>query len=129
MKPIKQTLLSDHSVTPPIYGNCLQACMASLLDLPLEEVPHFIECDSYPMNFHRWLESKGLTSVSFKQPDIDGRSTFWGHHIICGPSPRFGLHAVIGLNGNPFFDPHPSNDMLKPDSEKEWTYLFVFPKI
>lgn len=35
MKPIFQTIID------PLQGNCLQAAVASLMDLPLEAVPHF----------------------------------------------------------------------------------------
>ena len=73
MTPVKQTILTDKTVDPPVVGNCFQACVASLLDLPLDDVPHFCDCNSWPMNFHRWLEDRGLTSVQFSQPDLDGK--------------------------------------------------------
>ncbi len=36
----KQTIFTDHE--KGLYGNCLQACIANLLELPLSEVPHFV---------------------------------------------------------------------------------------
>lgn len=33
------------TISSPINGNCLQACVASLLDLELEEVPNFVDHD------------------------------------------------------------------------------------
>lgn len=125
MKPIKQTVLTDRDANPPVIGNCFQACVASLLELPICEVPHFCDCNSWPMNFHRWLEARGLTSVQFSQQDLDGRSGFWGYHIIAGPSPRHGRHGVIGYNGEIVFDPHPSNEGLLPG---DWAYTFIFEK-
>lgn len=36
MKPVKQT------ITDAMYGNCLQACIASVLELKLDLVPNFM---------------------------------------------------------------------------------------
>lgn len=49
-----------------------------------------------------------------------------GYHIIGGPSPRGGgiLHAVVGLNGEVAFDPHPSKAGLAGDPSK-WTYDYL----
>lgn len=51
------------------------------------------------------------------------------YHIISGPSPRGNgvYHAVIGLNGQVHFDPHPSRAGLAGDPS-EWTFdLLVKP--
>lgn len=45
MTPVFQTIISDKQ------GNCMQAAIASLLDLPLESVPHFVSFG------HKWFES------------------------------------------------------------------------
>lgn len=125
MTPVKQTLLTDRSIDPPIVGNCFQACVASLLDRPLSDVPHFAEANEWPLNFHRWLDEQGLTCVEFKDSNPDARAEFWGHHMIIGPSPRAGKHAVIGLNGEIVFDPHPSNEGL---GDGEVSYAFICQK-
>ena len=43
MTPVFQTTFSDEN--NPKTGNCMQAAIASLLDLSLEDVPNFIEFD------------------------------------------------------------------------------------
>ena len=114
MTPVKQNITHD-AVS---VGNCFQACVASILDLPLDEVPHFCndygQVDRFPLNYMKWLAARGLVYLEFST-DSTGAMEFWGHHLICGPSPRGDfLHSVVGFNGEPVFDPHPSGDMLRP---------------
>lgn len=39
MIPVKQTILSDH--TNNIYGNCLRACLASILEVDIDSISTF----------------------------------------------------------------------------------------
>ncbi len=42
------------------HGNCMQAAIASLFELPLEEVPHFLEFkDEWFSIFHKFIFNKG----------------------------------------------------------------------
>ncbi|MBK8896638.1 MAG: hypothetical protein IPN66_05310 [Candidatus Competibacteraceae bacterium] len=50
MNPTRQTILHDKEAG--LFGNCLQATLASLLHMPIDEVPHF--CKIYPA---RWQKS------------------------------------------------------------------------
>lgn len=130
MIPVKQTVMYQHE--PRIYGDCMRACVASILDLPITEVPHFLEVangDNY--EFHDLIEEFLLSR---------GYAVLWQHdlayhwkpgspsvyHLMSGPSPRGeGLfHAVVGRNGASYFDPHPSNAMLAGDKET-WTCSFI----
>jgi len=43
MTPVFQTVVGPADAEKGKKGNCMQAVFASLLDLPLEQVPHFIE--------------------------------------------------------------------------------------
>src|ERR1035437_7996426 len=112
MLPQKQTIFSDEK--QGTVGNCLQACVASLLDLQISEVPHF----SWYMGewYHRlyqFLKTKdceGYGTWSVKShPDWKGFKGIDGFVIAGGTSPRgiFNGHAVIYKDGEPFFDPHP----------------------
>lgn len=38
MKPVEQTEMADYTVDPPIRGNCLAACVASIFEVPLAEL-------------------------------------------------------------------------------------------
>lgn len=74
---------------PKAIGNCFQACVASLLGLPLAEVPHFCEpVRHWERRFHQWLAARDLFAVeaSLKVPD----SLFLSPRTMCiltGDSP------------------------------------------
>jgi len=111
--PLDQTIFGV--VTPEDGkrpGNCWQACVASLLDLPLDQVPHFIEVSPRTWERHtrRFVfEHTGLDLGCFL-PEFP--LTEPGQYVIgSGPSPRGDfLHAVIldGATGALAHDPHPS---------------------
>ena len=124
MTPIKQTIFSDKK--NGIVGNCWQACVASLLDLRLEDVPHFCNSNSWPENYHKWLYDKNLVSIDFTINN-DYQLCYLGYHIIVGHSPRHAgiLHGVIGLNGEICFDVHPDNTGLLESGR--YTYTIIFP--
>ena len=110
------------------FGDCLRACVATLLQIPIVQLPHWRSEPEWPINFYQWLEERDLARVDAKPGKLDGFSELWGLHIISGPSPRGGCnHTVIGYNGDIFFDPHPTGDGLA-GSSKDWKYIFIFPK-
>ena len=127
MKPIMQTIFK-----PPL-GNCLQATIASVFELSLNDVPNFAEYFNFDDpddrkwddKFQEWLASKGCYSL-----DLDatqGLDVIWkprGYHLIGGPSPRGDYdHAIVGHNGEAVHDPFPDGncELIKHDS---WT-IFV----
>jgi hypothetical protein len=102
------------------HGNCFQACVASITDTPLEEVPHF--CDGENENWwsdtKKWCEQNGLVVVNFEWninllPTLEAIDD---HYIVSGPSPRGNwLHSVVGYKGKCVHDPHPDDAMLAGD--------------
>ena len=55
MKPVYQTIFGKEN------GNCLQAVVASVLELPLDEVPHFISFgDEWLDSYREFMLSKGF---------------------------------------------------------------------
>lgn len=92
MKPIKQTILEAGR------GNALQACVASLLELSLEDVPNFLESPDYLESLNQWLS---LRSQAFLKVDLtDGRLPYPAAAgllcLLAGPSPR-GTHRHVVL--------------------------------
>ena len=53
MKPVDQTTFGSP------HGNCFQAGVASALELPLEEVPHFCDGDNpmWLIDLENWFQS------------------------------------------------------------------------
>lgn len=119
MTPQKQTIFSD--LTTGVHGNCFTACVASLFDKPISEVPNFIDMgEDWFDAFIKYVHEQGAELIGMyhlgpkEWPDDSLWQEFDGYAIAGGGSPR-GVpngHAVIYKNGEPFFDPHPSNAFL-----------------
>lgn len=99
MREVTQTILHDQ--IPGVPGNCLQAAVASLLDLDLDDVPHFIEHDNWLQYLVDWGRDHGYLVID-RQPD----SVRMG--IAYGPAERGVQHAVVMVDGAISWDPHPS---------------------
>jgi hypothetical protein len=100
---VTQTILfSPENEARGVYGNCLQAAMASALNLELDAVPHFAAFESWCEAAELWLRGRGL----------GWRGTYGipvGRSIVIGPTERgTGAHAVVGDDGEIVWDPHPS---------------------
>lgn len=106
MRPTDQTTFGDKQ------GNCFAACIASVLELPLEDVPNF--CVVYPDTWYdelnAWLHERGMFAMGFSAPTAE----FFREHmrdawcIVSGPAARGCDHATVWRNGALQHDPHPS---------------------
>lgn len=103
MKPCFQTSFGDKQ------GNCLSACIASLLELAIEDVPNF--CVDYGDEHwqdatEEWLRKRGLALVSVQ---INEEVPPWDFYWMAGGKSRRGVyHSVIYRAGELVHDPHPS---------------------
>lgn len=91
-------------------GNCFSACLASLLHLPIDDVPYFMHDDRWFDRLEDWLGRRGFYPVSFK---LGGSWVPQGLHILSGHSPRKpddakALHSVVARRDLVVHDPHPS---------------------
>ena len=131
MTPVDQEFLHKPEIGQ--YGDCQRAVLASLLDLPITEVPHFLAlsgnepCD-YWDRLQRFCRARGFAYLTM--PARSG-ALFFGeagdvYHEIAGPSPRGNdvTHAVVGCNGQIVFDPHPSRAGLIGDPAK-WEHSYL----
>jgi hypothetical protein len=87
-------------------GNCLQAAVASLFELPLQRVPHFAAYEDWETRYQAWLRDRGiaLDCVAASDYALAGVPL-----IVTGKSPRGDFnHVVIELDGQLYHDPHPS---------------------
>lgn len=131
MKPVDQEFI--HAPEQGLIGDCQRAVIASLLELPIGEVPHFMK-DSNGDAANFWERIQVFCrSHGYAYLVIPARSggAFFGDdgdvfHEISGPSPRGNgiTHAVVGCNGQIVFDPHPSRAGLAGDSS-QWEYGYL----
>lgn len=100
------------------WGDCLRACVATVLDLPGDDVPDFVaeHGPRWFMALRTWLEQRGrwvayvstassLSNIATVHP----HDLFW---IAVGDGPRGRRHAVVCQSNNVVHDPHPSRSGL-----------------
>ena len=127
MKPIMQTDTTFET------GNCGEACIASILEIELSEIPGFHSDDpqdgaAYCKHIREFVSRYGLSYVDISFQDgcdpMDFLKDCWT--IASGPSPRgtkeWHRHAVVWRNGEIVHDPHPAGGGLK---EIEMYGLFI----
>lgn len=103
MKPVDQTSFGYPE------GNCFSACVASILELPIAEVPHFGADETWFDTLSSWLRLRGLWAFMVHASERDHRLLLRGHYILSGRSPRGDfLHAVVAHGDMIVHDPHPS---------------------
>lgn len=102
---------------PP--GDCLRACVATLLDQPYDQVPHFALAADWWDELRRWARTSGgdfgcVTPTAGRPQVLYAPGTWPGLLIAAGPSPRAvpgerRRHAVVAdVDLTVVHDPHPS---------------------
>lgn len=117
MRPVDQTRYGI------LDGNCFSACLASILEIPLGEVPHFWG-PRWP-DFLQWLADRGLAMTLYhKRLYVPP-----GYSIAGGPSVRFAgqMHACVAFDGLIIHDPHPSREGL-PLGVAEYVVIHGIPR-
>lgn len=128
---VTQTLFAD---TDGRLGNCLPACVATFLDIDLEQVPHFIEWGAalttgdhlawesdhrcwiamlMGFAFARGFAIEVLGGLDDAEP---GEVVF-----VAGMSTRGVMHQVLYRDGSLWWDPHPSREgVLSIETVEAW---------
>jgi len=110
MRPIKQTLFFEKDGV----GNCFEACVASILEISITDVPMFHEANWF-QELWDWLTSIGYTYQGTLNSNFipSYKIGVDGYFIVAGDSPRGPLikggHAVVYKDGVMVHDPHPDN--------------------
>ena len=109
MKPKNQKMTDD----------CLKACIASLFELPMHEVPHFIKHEDWISCLNTWCERYNLIPL-----DVVPTEPFDFYTIATVDSPNFKdkKHAVIWKGDRLIHDPLGTN---KHTYEPESHLVFV----
>lgn len=126
MTPIKQR--NKHDPDNGVYGDCHRAAVASILDLSLDEVPHFMDGlgsddgDEFNRRQDAFLETLSLTSITvpFAPPAgglndllvVLGNCNPGRLYLVGGESARNCGRTVIAGDGKIVHDPSPEGDGL-----------------
>ena len=142
MTPTDMTIL--HDPENGFTGNCAQASYASLLDMNIDDIPHFAdgldETDEDGMIFTQrvndFLKEIGYGIICFAvhEETIDEWKHYAAkcanHHLISGRTERGTLHLVVGKAGEVIHDPHPSHSGLLPPTEEDpWYFEFIVKRL
>lgn len=109
MKPVIQTKFNSE-------GNCFAACIASLLECDINEVPFLGKEESwedYELRLNDFLKQR-YQLFMFAEYDIEYCKHFFEvdlkdtYYIVGGDAERGYYHAVVYKNGHLAHDPHPS---------------------
>jgi len=116
MIPVDQTICNFKN------GDCFSACVASILELPIIEIPNFMQDGENKFDYHveQFEKDFGIASVDFdytnhKEALQDFVLLMKNRHLVAtGPSPRNKKknHAVLWYNDKMAHDPHPDKTGL-----------------
>ena len=98
----------------------MQACVASLLELPLEDVPHF-PINGQFLALERYLKQFDIRPVGLPIGTIHPYNVYY---ISTGVSDRGLRHAVICKDGLMIHDPHPNGTGVDPDIDYFFLRMF-----
>lgn len=109
MKKQKQRIVNN------IYGDCFSACLATLLELPIEVVPND-HSEYYFFIYEKFLEQFGI-AMNYR----DAKGAIWQDHpwIASVKSKNYSdgtTHAIIMENGSVLFDPSTKHIYKKGES-------------
>jgi hypothetical protein len=150
MRPVYMSS-TMHSPENGLFGECMRACVASIFELTLEEVPHFANEWQHPegmspqegleFKLREWLEPQGLTMMFFRVPleDMDEAQKGFvdagmdAHYLVGGVSINGVRHTCVGKLGEVAHDPYPDMEdpnrgVLLPDPETGSFELGFFVK-
>jgi hypothetical protein len=136
MKPVFQTIVAKGK------GDCLRACVASMFELEIEQVPHFVLYKDWFNVFYQFLrivdcEFEG-TAYAFdeddsdKKPHLPSRDNLINGSIIAGVRSKTykdAYHAVIiNCSGKVIHDPNPNKkwlgiNIIKTKQLRDWYML------
>lgn len=105
-------------------NDCARACVASIFDLPIADVPHFVEVagSRWRLELMAWLKATRPEFVMVELPWPVRSAWLEGAvGIACGKSPRHPdgkiRHAVVWQEYGMAHDPHPSRAGLTGEPE------------
>lgn len=130
-----------HDPDAGLYGDCVRACIASILELKAEDVPHFHHdnCDAIEANARicEWLSGRGLVPFWTGFPGSEPLDAILQHMGEINPTVNYmlygnngsGDHVVVCQGGKIIHDPSWVNvGLAAPNSNGFWLTLVIAVK-
>lgn len=102
---------NEHNDENNIVGDCLRACICSILEISDEGIYNFVEDENYPEILEKFLLERNIWLYSSKEKPKDIE-----YYMVWGVSPRGVQHSVIYSKGKLVHDPHPKGGGVIPDT-------------
>src|ERR1051325_5153699 len=118
---------TEQTILSPPDGNCFAACVASILELRIDDVPNFKQpadhSQEWWFQWQRWLEVRNLAFVGWPNPISDDPqcvADILRGYSICTVRYEYSWgcinHAVVCRDGEIVWNPHPLRDTRQHDS-------------
>ena len=109
----------DQTDFGPETGNCFPASIASILEIPIADVPNF-NPNNWFAEFNKWLYDYGFFALYYPKPQNQAdRDDFEyvTNNVLCEASvesPRFPgvMHSIVFHKGAAIHDPHPDKTSM-----------------
>ena len=133
MKPVQQTRFGGSERPSEEQGNCLAACVASIFEVPIKQVPEFLD-KNWLSVLTKWCRERDTTPLYFSPVTKD--VLFPETYYILGvksrtlPNPNNG-HAVVAWGRKVVHDPHPKiprGDWNDYEAEDATMFLRYWPE-
>lgn len=110
-------------------GNCFPACLASILEIDIDQVPNFHEGNGvWYKKYREWFNKYDLSLVAIMNWEGQEDACPQVYAIVGGLGPRGLQHSTVYFGLDMVHDPHPEGGGVKDITE--WIYLVPkFPKI
>jgi hypothetical protein len=134
MRPVYQTKFGGSDAPEEEQGNCMQACLASIFEIPLEDAPEFtglINSGAWFTHLQAWLKKRNLTLLMLPAKPVDIPHGFAMAGVLSKtlPKPEDG-HMIVVQNGLPVHDPNPANKDVSPEDytmTEYWVFTCIDP--
>ena len=133
MIPIMQKY--KHRPDDGVYGDCHRACIASILELGIDDVPHFLhdgDQEKAHERINQWFEENELRGISIAYdtyPLTAMKNLNPGmYYILTAMSTNDVGHAVVCLEDQIVHNPAEGAEIVGPINGFYWIEVLVSPK-
>lgn len=136
--------LFRHDPANGVMGDCYRTCVACLLDLQPEDVPHVVQSmddgEACTARMNEWLAGRGLKFIPMGWPSdqmamedallVASAFSPGTAFLFSGTSPRGTDHVTIARDGEIVHDPHPDGgNLVGPMGDGWWHIEFLGARV
>lgn len=145
MIQVEQTELADYTVEPPIRGNCLAACVASIFEVPIQTLEGVYDSNTLWAWLREYFPAIGVLAHTYYLSSARGELSGVplgarypsGHTNMPGVTPWIAVvrslrtphaHCVVMVCHTLAWDPHPHREMGVGEQIGDYTFTLDHPE-